>query len=401
METRLLSFSEFDPLYESEEFLLEGSKMAIVAKPKDLLVDPNTYKIPGGPKSVFDVFDLLGAGKIKEDVIKGQGLPKPKIYENPNFYDLFQAGMVITLKPKGSANFPYVVLIPKAGVKTKIEALKKEGLLNGGFSFLEHAAAADGKALVYTLSGAWVVQKEVAKMMLQAATIISGFSGSSNSSTISVEPNTIYAVAQIGKWITTKGISIWKTPKVKNDIDVVKNFVKLTATSVKDSGSIKLKKECITSLFWNHLKSGLELKLLIGVSALFPLYGVYRIFKWAKKPDPKNTGEIKSSIIEKIGIKGLSEIKSKYEIGKKEIVKRADQIKKDLDSYLSTIQEQKTPLDKGIIERTKEKWKGIKRSYENAKFWFGLAWKLAKFIAKDPEEEKVKNNRKTKKIKKK
>ena len=152
-----------------------GTQKAVMAFQKenklkvDGVVGVQTYgKMLEIKKGITDQAELE---KMKEEFKKmSDKLSKEitSIINDPRYYEIYERIEIVNIK-----GVTYVICTPKKDAKTKLEALKTDGLISSGFEWLLLAGEAIGKAVVYTTIGVAVVTLEVAKAMVNG--VISAF----------------------------------------------------------------------------------------------------------------------------------------------------------------------------------------------------------------------------------
>jgi peptidoglycan hydrolase-like protein with peptidoglycan-binding domain len=165
------------------------------------------------------------------------------IINDPRYYEIYERIEIVNIK-----GVTYVICTPKKDAKTKLEALKAEGLLSSGFEWLLLAGEALGKAVVYTTLGVAVVALEVAKAMVNG--VISATKFLANGA-MSLMSNVVYGLGQIGKWVYTKGAEAYKAISQKAE-DIWKGFVGVASTFLKSSAEALV---AFTGAIGNYLKS--------------------------------------------------------------------------------------------------------------------------------------------------
>ncbi len=194
----------------------------------DLATDGTDF--PQEPEKDFEVIHRHHYNEMKEEFKKmSDKLSKEitSIINDPRYYEIYERIEIINIK-----GVTYVICTPKKDAKTKIEALKTDGLLSSGFEWLLLAAEAVGKAVVYSTLGVAVVALEVAKAMVNG--VISAFKFLANGA-MSLMSNVVYGLGQIGKWVYVKGAEAYKAINQKAE-EVWKGFVGVTAPILKASG---------------------------------------------------------------------------------------------------------------------------------------------------------------------
>jgi hypothetical protein len=211
-----------------------GTQKAVMAFQKenklkvDGLVGVQTYgKMLEIKKGVTDQAELE---KMKEEFKKMSDKLSNEIISiinDPRYYEIYERIEIVVIK-----GVTYVICTPKKDAKTKLEALKTDGLLSSGFEWLLLAGEAIGKAVVYTTLGVAVVALEVAKAMVNGAISAIKFLATG---TMTVMSNVVYGLGQIGKWVYTKGGEAYKAVSQKAE-EVWKGFVGVASTVLKSSG---------------------------------------------------------------------------------------------------------------------------------------------------------------------
>jgi hypothetical protein len=123
----------------------------------DGIVGPQTYT------KILEIKDKLAEDEIAKRMEEFKKL-SINLINDPRFYLIFES--ITTVNVNGVI---YVICIPKADAKDKIEALKKEGAITSGFEWLEKAVDAIGKAIVYTAVGGVLVTLALAKAIISGA----------------------------------------------------------------------------------------------------------------------------------------------------------------------------------------------------------------------------------------
>jgi len=211
-----------------------GTQKAVMAFQKenklqvDGIVGVQTYgKMLEIKKGITDQAELE---KMKEEFKKMSDKLSKEIMDiinDPRYYEIYERIEIVNIK-----GVTYVICTPKKDAKTKVESLKKDGLLSSGFEWLLLAAEAVGKAVVYSTLGVAVVALEVAKAMVNG--VISAFKFLANGA-MSLMSNVVYGLGQIGKWVYVKGAEAYKAINQKAE-EVWKGFVGVTAPILKASG---------------------------------------------------------------------------------------------------------------------------------------------------------------------
>jgi hypothetical protein len=165
------------------------------------------------------------------------------IINDPRYYEIYERIEIVNIK-----GVTYVICTPKKDAKTKLEALKTEGVLTSGFEWLLLAGEAIGKAVVYTTLGVAVVALEVAKAMVNG--VISATKFLANGA-MNLMSNVVYGLGQIGKWAYVKGAEAYKAINQKAE-EVWKGFVGVTAPILKASGDALV---AFTGAIGNYLKN--------------------------------------------------------------------------------------------------------------------------------------------------
>ena len=150
-------------------------------------------------QAMIDKFQ--GKGKTVVSVTKAG----TNIALDPRLYEIFEKIEIIT-----NNGTTYVVATPRSDAAAKVAELKKANLIGADFSWLLAVPAAVGKAIVYTVVGAVVIQVEVAKAMVNAAIAAGSYIGKG---AMAVASNIAYGLGQIGKWVGEKGAQAWATLK--------------------------------------------------------------------------------------------------------------------------------------------------------------------------------------------
>jgi hypothetical protein len=226
-----------------------GTQKAVMAFQKenkltvDGVVGVQTYgKMLEIKKGITDKAELE---KMQEEFKKmGDKLSKEiiSIINDPRYYEIYERIEIVNIK-----GVTYVICTPKKDAKTKLEALKGEGLLSSGFEWLLLAGEAIGKAVVYTTIGVAVVALEVAKAMVNG--VISATKFLANGA-MNLMSNVVYGLGQIGKWAYTKGAEAYKAINKKAE-DIWKGFVGVAAPILKSSAEALI---AFTGAVGNYLK---------------------------------------------------------------------------------------------------------------------------------------------------
>ena len=210
-----------------------GTQKAVIAFQKenkikiDGVVGVQTYgKMLEIKKGITDQAEL----EKKKDEFKEMGDKLSKeiisIINDPRYYEIYERIEIVVIK-----GVTYVICTPKKDAKSKLEALKTDGLISAGFEWLLLAGEAIGKAIVYTTLGVAVVALEVAKAMVNGA--ISAIKFLANGA-MTVMSNIVYGLGQIGKWVYTKGGEAYNAIKQKAP-EVWKGFLGVCSTVLKSS----------------------------------------------------------------------------------------------------------------------------------------------------------------------
>ena len=211
-----------------------GTQKAVMAFQKenklkvDGVVGVQTYgKMLEIKKGITDQAELE---KMKEEFKKmSDKLSKEitSIINDPRYYEIYERIEIVNIK-----GVTYVICTPKKDAKTKLEALKTDGLISSGFEWLLLAGEAIGKAVVYTTIGVAVVTLEVAKAMVNGVISAFKFLGAGAMSLMS---NVVYGLGQVGKWVYTKGAEAYNTINKKAE-EIWNSFVSVAAPALKASG---------------------------------------------------------------------------------------------------------------------------------------------------------------------
>jgi len=296
MENKLLSFNEFESLYESFGFIAEAEAPAFTPEKTEVTSD-ELLSIFGG-KPVEEAlnakeFSVMKKGETSERVRQLQkdlGLPDFGKY-NGVFGDAtdkavreFQTKNKLTVDGKvgvqtlrkmlelkgdktpdktietryvvktavqaksagidpalleiyditivNNGEKQYVILVPKKDAAEKVKVLKSKGGFKG-FEWLAEGAKYVGKALVYTAVGVTVVPLLIANAMIAGAASAIKFVAAGS---VFVMGAAIQGIATIGKWIGAKASAAYA--KVSNAADAMYNdfcvgFAKVAKNSVQ------------------------------------------------------------------------------------------------------------------------------------------------------------------------
>ena len=211
-----------------------GTQKAVMAFQKenklkvDGVVGVQTYgKMLEVKKGITDQAELE---KMKEEFKKmPDKLSKEiiSIINDPRYYEIYERIEIVVIK-----GVTYVICTPKKDAKSKLEALKTDGLISAGFEWLLLAGEAIGKAIVYTTLGVAVVAVEVAKAMVNGAISATKFLAKG---AMTIMSNVVYGLGQIGKWVYIGGAETYKAINQKAE-QVWKGFVGVASTVLKSSG---------------------------------------------------------------------------------------------------------------------------------------------------------------------
>lgn len=291
MENKLLSFNEFETLYESFGFITEAEAPEFTPE-KSAVTSNELINLFGGAE-VDEALDTKAFASIKKgeksdrvkylqkdlgisaDGVFGDGTEK-KVKEFQTANKLTVDGKVgvqtlrkmlelkgdktpdktietkYVVKTEGQAKAAgidpallelydvtivnngetqYVILVPKKDAAAKAKQLQAKGAFKG-FEWLAEGAKYVGKALVYTATGVVLVTLEIAKAMISgiasAASFIVGGAAF-------VMGAAIQGLTNIGKWIAKKGKEAYqKVSTAANELytNFCKGFAKIAKSSV-------------------------------------------------------------------------------------------------------------------------------------------------------------------------
>ena len=266
MENRLLSFNEFEGLYESYGFITEaeGTEAPMYTPAKTAVTKDDLASLFGGEveeaEKTPSQFSAIKKGeksdrvkslqkdlKIEADGVFGDSTEKAvKKFQTDNKLTVDGIVGVQTLRKmlelkgdkdpektiqtkyviiKGGAPVinpellklydvtivnngqqQYIILIPKKDAAEKGKALQASGAFKG-FEWMATGLKYIGKALVYTVTGLAVVGLEMAKSMISgivsAAKFVAG-------GLIYAMGATVQGLVNVGKWVKAKGIAVYQ-----------------------------------------------------------------------------------------------------------------------------------------------------------------------------------------------
>ena len=218
--------------FQSEE---QKKNPAIVI---DGIVGNQTYgrllKIKGGVKDKAEIAQkkesFMGAGAGKAAGAAGAVASNDAIKNiifDPRFHDLYESVTIVTVNGETR-----IICVPKSDIATKIEELKKAGVLTASFNFIAAGAKAVGKALLYTAVGMVVIPIEVGKAMINGAISAAKFVGKKVMNAVVVPA--AHGLAQVAKWTAAKGKEVYSTVSTKADA-AWKSFCTVGANALQKS----------------------------------------------------------------------------------------------------------------------------------------------------------------------
>ena len=190
----------------------------------DGIVGNQTYgrllKIKGGIDDKAEIAkkksSFMGAGVGKAAGAAGAaGAPASNeaiknIIFDPRFHDLYESVTIVTVNGETR-----IICVPKSDIATKIEELKKSGVLTSSFNFIAEGAKALGKAILYTAVGMVVIPLEVGKAMINGAISAAKFVGKKIMNAVIVP--VAHGLAQVAKWTAAKGKAVYAAISTKAD----------------------------------------------------------------------------------------------------------------------------------------------------------------------------------------
>lgn len=192
--------------------VMQFQKEAKVKDPKvvvDGIVGNQTYglmlKVKKGITDQSQITAMIDKFQSSGKTVVSVAKAGTNIALDPRLYEIFEKIEIIT-----NNGTTYVVATPRSDAAAKVAELKKANLIGADFSWLLAVPAAVGKAIVYTVVGAVVIQIEIAKAMVNAAIAAGSYIGKG---AMAVASNIAYGLGQIGKWVGEKGAQAWATLK--------------------------------------------------------------------------------------------------------------------------------------------------------------------------------------------
>jgi hypothetical protein len=189
----MLSFSEFESMYESYGFVFEASEAEIPkpTQPQNVLLDPKTGEPKGGTQAIFDIFKELGGEEPIKEATKGKTtstLRVAKIGEQSQRVKSIQK--MLGIKETGTFDNATAVAVKKFQKDNNLTADGKVGVQTFGKMLeLEQAKEKGG-----------ISKEDAEKMMQEFERIAKTISGE-----IWKDPN-FYLIFESGTVITVKGV---------------------------------------------------------------------------------------------------------------------------------------------------------------------------------------------------
>lgn len=296
MENKLLSFNEFETLYESFGFIAEAEAPAFTpektevtsdellsifgGKPVEEALDPKAFSImkkgetservkqlqkdlgmkdfgkyngvfgDATDKAVRDFqtkYKLTVDGKVgvqtlrKMLELKGDKTPDKTIetkYAVKTAVQAKNAGIdpallaIYDITIVNNGEKQYVILVPKKDAAAKVKALQSKGGFKG-FEWLAEGAKYVGKALIYTATGLVVSSLEIANAMIAGVASAAGFIAGGAAYVMGA---TMQGIVNIGQWMAKAGKAAYA--KVSNAADALykgfcTGFAKVAKNSVQ------------------------------------------------------------------------------------------------------------------------------------------------------------------------
>jgi len=209
----------------------------------DGIVGPQTYT------KILEIKDKLTQDEIAKRMEEFKKL-SINLINDPRFYLIFES--ITTVNVKGVI---YIICIPKADAKEKVESLKREGAITSGFEWLEKAVDAIGKAIVYTAVGGVLVTLALAKAIISGAISVVKYVAAG---ALYCAASLVHGLGQVASWVN-KGIksgaeTVYNTLKSSGE-ELWKGFVTVTGVIIKGAENAG---EAISSFFsgvGSYLKS--------------------------------------------------------------------------------------------------------------------------------------------------